>query len=71
MKWSEVFGYIMGVFSLNDRDCWQRTPKQIRVLYQQARRERERRKAETASAFVLAYQKDAGERIARIEEAGL
>lgn len=67
-RWAEVFGYIMGVFTAYDhfkfRDS---TPQQIRVLYQQAARERRRRKAEMAHAAVVANSKNPGREIAKLE----
>jgi hypothetical protein len=44
------------------------TPQQIRVLYQQAARERRRRKAEMAAAVVIANSKNPGREIAKLED---
>lgn len=48
----------MGVFgSYNDQMLWDRTPQQLRVLYQQAARERRRREASAIRATAYAQSK--------------
>lgn len=67
-----MFGYISGTFSAYTfQALWQETPRNIRVLFQEARRERRRRENEYANGALMAASKQGVDRLNKREAAGL